>query len=293
MTKAICATAAFLIALSAMSLAPPMAMAQSTIPGLSQIPNDFGRDERTRFTARRQALQLRLGVFQAAAKAFNAKSAEAQTDAEFAALQTQRAAYIQAASAFNRDLAAAEAREQPNLDTRVVDAQKVPSGLPKSVDHAIASGYASAPSGVSDRVRKGFQAIAAHDWKVARAWFEDALNHDPKNVGLKRLVELADYTEKRREREIAAKTGKSTSAASAVQLPKSSDMQYLFSEEKRHPAQSGTARQLPKDSDIDFLFPGLPALEAKELYEYTDQHWLKTIENDPQLINAGNPPRSK
>ena len=30
------------------------------------------------------------------------------------------------------------------------------------------------------------------DWKVAKAWFEDALNRDPNNAGLKRLVAFVD-----------------------------------------------------------------------------------------------------
>jgi len=73
-----------------------------------------------------------------------------------------------------------------------VDARNVPSGLPKSVDDAIAAAYSSAPPGVSDRVRKGFQAVMTRDWKVAKAWFQDALNRDPNNVGLKSLVALTD-----------------------------------------------------------------------------------------------------
>lgn len=68
-----------------------------------------------------------------------------------------------------------------------VDARNVPSGLPKSVEDAIPR----TPAG--DRVRKGFEAIQAHDWKVARAWFQDALLKDPGNAGLQRLVDLAQH----------------------------------------------------------------------------------------------------
>src|SRR5438477_1435096 len=70
-------------------------------------------------------------------------------------------------------------------DPKVVDARNVPSDLPKGLDNAIASAYADAPPGVSDRVRKGFQAVTARDWKVAKAWFEDALDRDPSNASLK------------------------------------------------------------------------------------------------------------
>lgn len=78
-------------------------------------------------------------------------------------------------------------------DPKVVNACHVPSGLPKSIEDEIPH----TPAG--DRVRKGFEAIAGHDWKVAVAWFEDALNHDPGNAGIARLVDLARYTEGRNQ----------------------------------------------------------------------------------------------
>jgi len=156
----------------------------------------------------------------------------------------------------------------------VVNGQNVPSGLPKFVDEAIVSGYSGAPAGVSDRVRKGFQAVTYHDWKAARAWFEDALNHDPENAGLKRLAELADFTLTRTSQSKVAKT---SSASGTLQLPESSDMQFLFPDDKRPPAQAGAALQLPKESDAEFLFPGLPALEAKELSDYTEKYWINQI----------------
>ena len=79
----------------------------------------------------------------------------------------------------------------PSGDARVVDAGNVPSGLSKPVEDAIAGAYAKSPPGVSDRVRKGFQAVADQDWKVARAWFEEALARDPGNADLKALVAAA------------------------------------------------------------------------------------------------------
>lgn len=163
-----------------------------------------------------------------------------------------------------------------NLDAATVDARKVPTGLPKDVDEAITSGYSGAPVGVSDRVRKGFQAVAAHDWKAARAWFQDALNHDPNNVGLKRLTELAEFTLVRTQ----ARAGKTSSASSAVQLPEMSDIKFLFPGEERQIAQPGAALDLPKESDIVYLFPGLADPEAKELADYTDKYWISRIETD-------------
>jgi hypothetical protein len=172
-------------------------------------------------------------------------------------------------------------------ETSVVDARKVPSGLPKFVDEAIASGYSTAPPGVSDRVRKGFQAVAAHDWKAARAWFADALNHDPENAGLKRLAELADYTQKRIERDTAVNNGHPSSGA--IQLPEVSDIQFLFPPDPLA-AQRAAPMQMPKDSDLDLLFPGLPAIEARELDDYVTQQVMTSIENDPVMVKSGNPP---
>lgn len=76
-------------------------------------------------------------------------------------------------------------------DPMVVDARNVPSGLSKNLEAEIPS----TPAG--DRVRKGFQAIAGHDWELAVAWFGDALNHDPRNAGIARLRELARFTYER------------------------------------------------------------------------------------------------
>jgi hypothetical protein len=82
-------------------------------------------------------------------------------------------------------------------DAMVVDARNVPTGLPKNVEDSIP------PTPAGDRVRKGFQAVLTvnwqqHDWKVALAWFQDALNHDPGNSGIKELVDLAQFTLNRR-----------------------------------------------------------------------------------------------
>jgi hypothetical protein len=114
----------------------------------------------------------------------------------------------------------------------VVDTRNVPSGLSKPVEKAIAGAYANSPPGVSDRVRKGFQAVADRDWKVAKAWFEEALNRDPGNAGLKRLIELSDAA--------PARTGKVATLGAGQQL------------------------QMPDPEDWKLTFPGLQALEDKQ-----------------------------
>ncbi len=102
-------------------------------------------------------------------------------------------------------------KETPNQDPMVVDARHVPSGLPKS----IAAEIPETPAG--DRVRKGFEAIMDHDWNVAHAWFQDALNHDPGNAGIQRLVDLADYSLKYNKRtQTQARQGETAAMAKPV-----------------------------------------------------------------------------
>lgn len=98
-----------------------------------------------------------------------------------------------------------------HTDTSAVDARSVPSGLPKSVDEAIPH----TPAG--DRVRKGFEAIQAGDWKVALAWFQDARNKEPGDPGLGRLVDLAKFTLEYRARMPAVE--KNSTPVQSTQLP--------------------------------------------------------------------------
>jgi hypothetical protein len=175
-----------------------------------------------------------------------------------------------------------------HTDTSVVDSRGVPSGLQKALDNAIASAYSSAPPGVSDRVRKGFQAVMERDWKVAKAWFQDALKLDSTNAGLKRLVALADTSQQPNKQsatvdernEPAGLGGKSDMKGSSappnktkpalttgtqLQLPDPNDIYILF------PGLEATTDpnlQLPNPDDIYFLFPGLKAIEDKEALDY-------------------------
>lgn len=162
----------------------------------------------------------------------------------------------------------------PHTDTSVVDARNVPSGLDKATENAIARAYPNAPSGVSARVRKGFQAVMDHDWKAAQAWFQDALNRDPNNAGLKRLVTLADYTQQRvQQKPVSGKP------FTDEDIPPGADPQtYAMTSTKIHSQRAwhkflfpdgknlrkaqpvvktlpdGRKLQLPDESDILFLF---------------------------------------
>ena len=155
----------------------------------------------------------------------------------------------------------------PSGDPMLVDARNVPSGLPKALDNAIAKAYASAPPGVSDRVRKGFQAVMVRDWKVAKAWFQDALNRDPNNAGLKRLAALTDVPQQPNpprtsvdaRNEPAGLSGKSD--AKGAGTPPSKIKPALAS-------TTGAQVQLPDPNDVYLMFPGLKAIEDKQALDY-------------------------
>lgn len=135
----------------------------------------------------------------------------------------------------------------PVSDAMIVDACAVPSGLQKGIERAIDVAYGKSPAAVRDRVRKGFQAVMDRDWPVARAWFHDALNRDPKNLALQRLVSLADLPGNEQARDMS----KHPELKRHLVLPQDSDVQFLF------PGVEDSDARLPKDSDIIFLFPGL------------------------------------
>ena len=151
----------------------------------------------------------------------------------------------------------------PSGDPMVVDARNVPSGLPKALDNAIATAYSAAPPGVSDRVRKGFQAVMDRDWKVAKAWFEDALKRDPGNPGLKRLVALTDSSQ-----QPASVDARNEPAGLGGRL----DVKGVpapTNKTKFSPALTTDPNlQLPDPNDIYVLFPGLKAMQEKEALDY-------------------------
>ncbi len=152
----------------------------------------------------------------------------------------------------------------PHTDTSVVDARNVPSGLPKALDNAIAKAYSPAPPGVSDRVRKGFQAVMLRDWKVAKAWFQDALNRDPNNAGLKRLVALAGSPQQHAlsrvevdARNEPAGLGGGSPLKGSGATPGKTKTTAASKNQTRIPLQ------LPNPNDIQVMFPGVKSADDK------------------------------
>jgi hypothetical protein len=96
-------SAAWRIAICFLLLSTAMAQT-AAIPALAKIPDGISQKQRDGLNQRKQVLEAELKNFQTAAAAFNAKSADNQTDQEFSALQTQRSSYVEAAQAFNEEV---------------------------------------------------------------------------------------------------------------------------------------------------------------------------------------------
>lgn len=172
----------------------------------------------------------------------------------------------------------------PYGDPMVVDARNVPSGLPASIDRSIKSAYPEASPAVVDRLRKGFQAVEVRDWKAARAWFQDALQRDPKNPGLQRFVALATDPVDRQQTTSAAKRPLSPSDTEIAAFftffrDPLKHRTYQPTEEVRTHVLSlsndefkrllacqlplDTVLQLPTEEDMILLFPGDDSASVK------------------------------
>lgn len=187
--------------LRAQSPQPPMKVPASTEIDAADLPLKYALDKRyatllQRFTNWNKDAMAYNGTY--GGKTYEEGTKEAHTG------MLQQKQLLDSLKSYNRDVAVFNA-DVPQLTIRsgcasqlggtsVVDACNVPSGLTKAVARAIAEAYKDAPPGVSDRIRKGFQAVDTKDWKLARAWFQDALNRDPTNPGIRRLVALCEYT---------------------------------------------------------------------------------------------------
>ncbi len=154
-------------------------------------------------------------------------------------------------------------------DSQTVDARCLPSGLSKFIDDSIEKEFAKSPPGVGERVQKGFQALMTQDRQAAKLWFEDALTRDPKNEGLRRLIELVDYTSKYQSRPKVIKLAPKQSnhigltekeflaimfepeQPKNLQVPQKGDEELLITPPKRL-----KNLKLPGSDDIAFLFMG-------------------------------------
>lgn len=190
---------------SALSLFAAVGAVAEPIPALPEILDEMAAahpqlvQQRATLIKERKVLLERTNKHNEACSAVEEGSAaDASCTKAYAELSAAINSHTRESNQYNMNYEAAKltTRQKPtwHTDTSVVDARNVPSGLPVSVQNAIAGAYSHAPPSVSERVHKGFQAAMDRDWKVAKAWFQDALNRDPGNAGLKRLVSLVDQT---------------------------------------------------------------------------------------------------
>ncbi len=91
------------------------------IPALSEISADL-HHSRPDLVKRKQELENEFASFLAAAKAFNAKEAKDQSDADYNALNAKRDAYINAAKTFNKEIALAKILNDRDRRVHPVDA---------------------------------------------------------------------------------------------------------------------------------------------------------------------------
>lgn len=156
-------------------------------------------------------------------------------------------------------------------DPLVFDARAFPTGLPKAVEDEIPD------TQTGDRVRKGFQAIMMHDWILARAWFQDAENHDPGNMGLKRLVELADYTIKRQASQTSPTKARAQAANTHSPLPVTNganpqiDLDKILDESMRKDEEEAN----PQRELNQMIDEGLRADEMRSIQAYNRYYFLK------------------
>lgn len=84
----------------------------------------------------------------------------------------------------------------PSQSAMAVDACDPGTDLPKGIADAIESVFKDSPRAVTDRVRKGFNAVMQRDWKLASVWLRDALGREPNNVPLRIFALLVEHDKK-------------------------------------------------------------------------------------------------
>ncbi|MBL0154294.1 MAG: hypothetical protein IPP93_12720 [Chitinophagaceae bacterium] len=111
---------------------------------------------------------------------------------ESAAIDAESIAIDKETTVFWDDFFRYELKYPPNTNPMVVVTYNTTSGLPAATENAINIVFKNAPPGVIERVRKAFQAITGPrtDWPVAKAWLQEALQIDPGNQYLIKLIAL-------------------------------------------------------------------------------------------------------
>ena len=152
----------------------------------------------------------------------------------------------------------------PHTDTSVVDAR-----VPRDGAHLTDQVPELKNSPAADRITKGFQAVINHDWPVALAWWQDALNRDPNNAALKRSVELAQWMV---DRPKAKAVGPVTPLGAAIYSASHGDSAKAIRQfeqiKKENPAIA------PQVEDM------ISALQKRQAKDAKAAYWNRVIEED-------------
>jgi hypothetical protein len=179
-----------------------------------------------------------------------------------------------------RPVVAAPSRPAPGNDSNVVDTR----GVPRVGDDLLARVPELRNSPEAETIRKGYQALLNRDWQVALAWWQDALNRDPKNAALKRSVDLAKWMVDR-QKEVRPGPVRLFSAANAATKRGDFDraLQLLQQIKTTNPAMTASADrmieeiqkrranlQLPDPKEAELTFYQTPYARAITAVTQTD-----------------------
>ena len=195
--------------------------AQAALPAMPEIPVTLPDSVREPLIAKRQPLALRKMTLIEEGKSINQQCTNLQKGSpQHQACLARQTRFNANAASLGREfdkledeIDAAIGAEKKRLaalnpDTSVVDAR-----VPRDGAYLIAQVPELARSPAADRITKGFQAVINHDWPVALAWWQDALQRDPNNAALKRSVDLAQWMVDRRK---AVAAGPATPLSAAI-----------------------------------------------------------------------------
>lgn len=175
------------------------------------------------------------------------------------------------------DNADRKARTQPapHTDTSVVDAR-----VPRDGAYLTDQVPELKQSPAADRITKGFQAVINHDWPLALAWWKDALQRDPNNAALKRLVDLAQWMVDRRKSKAAGPvTPLSAAIHSAARGDSTGAIRQFELAKSENPAIA---------SQVDSMITELRERQVKEAKDaYVAEYWSRKIEKDMREIVDG------
>lgn len=164
--------------------------AHAQIPVVPTIPDNLSAEMKQYLAARRDQFAASRSAFIAKATAHNLRCHEVPLDSPLARncaaarerLTRELATLQMASDALAVEIGGAAGRHALENERQI---QRMVAALPK-VDE-----IENSPA--ADMSHKALEAAANHDWPVALAWWQTALQKDPANESLKRAIDLAQW----------------------------------------------------------------------------------------------------